>query len=109
MLIREFQDPSSTKLAALGQFLLGRAQDTNAKKTVNVDTFIGLARDMGIDITPERLQILSTQDPLRNIIANIEGDTVVFKGAEETVTPTMNVDQARATVDRMAKRAIDLK
>lgn len=109
MLIREFQDPSSTKLAALGQFLLGRAQDTNAKKTVNVDTFIGLARDMGIDITPERLQVLSTQDPLRNIIANIEGDTVVFKGAEETVTPTMNVDQARATVDRMAKRAIDLK
>jgi len=109
MLIREFQDPSSTKLAALGQFLLGRAQDTNAKKTVNIDTFIGLARDMGIDITPERLQILSTQDPLRNIIANIEGDTVVFKGAEETVTPTMNVDQARATVDRMAKRAIDLK
>jgi len=109
MLIREFQDPSSTKLAALGQFLLGRAQDTNAKKTVNVDTFIGLARDMGIDITPERLQILSTQDPLRNIIANIEGDTVVFKGAEETVTPTMNVDQARAAVDRMAKRAIDLK
>ena len=109
MLIREFQYPSSTKLAALGQFLLGRAQDTNAKKTVNVDTFIGLARDMGIDITPERLQILSTQDPLRNIIANIEGDTVVFKGAEETVTPTMNVDQARATVDRMAKRAIDLK
>jgi len=109
MLIREFQDPSSTKLAALGQFLLGRAQDTNAKKTVNVDTFIGLARDMGIDITPERLQVLSTQDPLRNIIANIEGDTVVFKGADETVTPTMNVDQARATVDRMAKRAIDLK
>ena len=109
MLIREFQDPSSTKLAALGQFLLGRAQDTNAKKTVNVDTFIGLARDMGIDITPERLQILSTQDPLRNIIANIEGDTVVFKGAEETVTPTMNVDQARATVNQMAKRAIDLK
>ena len=109
MLIREFQDPSSIKLAALGQFLLGRAQDTNAKKTVNVATFIGLARDMGIDITPERLQILSTQDPLRNIIANIEGDTVVFKGAEETVTPTMNVDQARATVDRMAKRAIDLK
>jgi hypothetical protein len=109
MLIREFQDPSTTRLAALGQFLLGRAKDTAAKKTVNTATFVGLARDMGIDITPERLQILSTQDPLRNIIANIEGDTVVFKGAEETVTPTMNVDQARATVDRMAKRAIDLK
>jgi len=109
MLIREFQDPSSTKLAALGQFLLGRAQDTNAKKTVNVDTFIGLARDMGIDITPERLQTLVTQEPLSNIIANIQGDTIVFKGAEETVSPTMSVDTARATVNQMAKRAIDLK
>lgn len=109
MLIREFQDPSSLKLAALGQFLLGRAQDTAAKKTVNVATFIGLARDMGIDLTSERLQTLAAQEPLSNIIANIEGDKIVFKGADETVTPTMNVDQARATVNQMAKRAIDLK
>jgi hypothetical protein len=108
MLIREFQDPNTTRLAALGQFLLGRAKDTAAKKTVNINTFIGLARDMGIDLTPERLQTLVTQDPLRNIIANIEGDTIVFKG-EETVSPEMNVDQARATVNQMAKRAIDLK
>jgi hypothetical protein len=109
MLIREFQDPDSTRLVALGQFLLGRAKDTAAKKTVNVNTFIGLARDMGIDITPERLQALASRDPLRNIIANIQGDTVVFKGAEETVAPEMNVDQARATVNQMAKRAIDIK
>lgn len=108
MRISEFRDPSSTKLAALGQFLLGRAQDTNARKTVNVATFIGLARDMGIDLTAERLQTLATQDPLRNIIANIQGDTIVFKG-EEPVSPELSVDQARATVNQMAKRAIDLK
>ena len=109
MLIREFQDPSTTRLAALGQFLLGRAKDTAAKKTVNVTTFIGLARDMGIDITPERLQTLAAQEPLSNIIANIQGDTIVFKGAEEMVSPEMSVDTARATVNQMAKRAIDLK
>jgi hypothetical protein len=33
---------------------------------------------------------------------------VVFKG-EETISPEMSVDRARATVNQMAKRAIDLK
>jgi hypothetical protein len=45
---------------------------------------------------------------LNNLIANVEGDdatgTVVFRGAD-AVTDTMTVDQARATVDSMAKRA----
>jgi len=105
MLIREFQDPNTVRLVALAKFLRGRAQDTQSVKPTSVDTFIGIARDMGIDFTAERLQTLVTKDPLRNIIANIEGNNIIWKGSEETVAPTMGVDQARDTVDRMAKRA----
>jgi hypothetical protein len=36
------------------------------------------------------------------------GDTVTFQGADEVPT-AMTVDQARDTVDSMAKRAIDIK
>jgi len=109
MLIREFQDPNSIRLAALAKFLRGRARDTEAVKPMSVDTFIDLARVMQIDITPERFQTLSTQDPLRNIIADIQDNNIIWQGSEQAISPTMNVDQARATVDRMAKRAIDLK
>lgn len=109
MRILEFQDSSTVKLAALGQFLLGRAKDTAAKKTVNVATFVSLARGMGIDITSDRLQSLATQAPLSNIIDKIQGDIILFKGSEQTAQPDMSVDQARDTVNKMAKRAIDIK
>ena len=97
-----------TKLAALSQFLLGRAQDTDAAKTISTDAFIKLAANMGISITSDRLADLIQQPPLNNIIANLEGDTITFQGAE--VQPAgMTVDQARQTVNSMAKRAIDIK
>lgn len=109
MLIREVaSDVDTTKLAALSQFLLGRAQDTDAAKTISTDAFVKLAANMGISITPDRLADLIQQPPLNNIIANMEGDTITFRGAE--VQPAgMTVDQARQTVDAMAKRAIDIK
>ena len=109
MLIREVaSDVDTTKLAALSQFLLGRAQDTDAAKTISTDAFVKLAANMGISITPDRLADLIQQPPLNNIIANMEGDTITFRGAE--VQPAgMTVGQARQTVDAMAKRAIDIK
>lgn len=109
MLIREVAgDVDTTKLAALSQFLLGRAQDTDAARTISTDAFIKLAANMGISVTPDRLADLIQQPPLNNIIANLEGDTVTFQGAE-VVPAAMTVDQARQTVDAMAKRAIDIE
>lgn len=106
MLIREFEDRDSRQLAAIGQFLLKRAEDTSATKKISVNTFIQLAANNGISLTKDRLMALAQQQPLSNIIANIEGDNIVFKGEEPTTgTDTMSVDQARATVDQMAKRA----
>ena len=111
MLIREFQDPDAIKLAAIGQFLLKRAEDTASVKPMNVDSFIKIAKENGINIDRERLMAMSQREPLNNIITNIEGDNIVWKGTE-TTTPdgeTMSVDQARKKVNQMAKRAIDLK
>ena len=108
MLIREVAgDVDVNKLAAVSQFLLGRAEDTDAARTISTDAFIKLASNMGISVTPDRLMDLIQQPPLNNIIANIEGDTITFQGAD-VVPAAMTVDQARQTVDSMAKRAIDI-
>ena len=108
MLIREVAgDVDVNKLAAVSQFLLGRAEDTDAAKTISTDAFIKLASNMGISITPDRLMDLIQQPPLNNIIANVEGDTITFQGAD-VIPAAMTVDQARQTVDSMAKRAIDI-
>jgi hypothetical protein len=104
----EVSSVNTEKLAALSQFLLSRTKDTNAKKTMPASSFIYLANNMGVGITDDQLRNLVQQPPLSEIIANIEGDAetgvITFKGSEE-VAPNMSVDQARDTVNTMAKRA----
>lgn len=107
MLIREVTDVNYQKLVALGQFLIGRAGDTNSKKTISVDAFINMAHNMGINITADQLRALATQDPLKNTIVNVTDDEIIFTGAGEDVgmSDTMTVDQAQDTVAKMAKRS----
>ena len=104
----EVSSVNTEKLAALSQFLMSRTKDTNAKKTMPASSFLDLANNMGISLTDNQLRNLVQQPPLSEIIANIEGDadtgTITFKGADE-VAPNMSVDQARDTVNTMAKRA----
>ena len=98
------------KLAAISQFLLSRAEDTSAEKTISLDAFLSLANSQGIPLTKDSLILLSQQPPLSNMIKSVESDKVVFKGAkEEQVTDTMSVDKARQTVDKMAKRSASKK
>ena len=116
MLIREVSGAGSLdRIMALSQFLVGRAQDTDAAKSISTDAFIRLARDQGISLTVSQLKDMIQRAPLNNVIQDVTGDDngggqVVFRGAEITTgDETMTVDQARQTVDSMAKRAIDIK
>lgn len=108
MLILEVEQPGvdKGKLAALTQFLIGRAQDTNASKTISTQAFLQLARNMGISLGQQQLAAMASQPPLSELISNVEPDKITFKGAEPEVDDSdMSTDQARATVDKMAKRA----
>ena len=114
MRLFEFAGPSidAGKLAALADFLTGRASDTGAQKNISIATFINLARGMGVNLNADQLKELSLVPPLSNLIADVQGDEktgeVIFKGAEEPA-PNMSVDQARDTVNSMAKRAASKK
>ena len=102
--------PDADRLMALSQFLVSRAQDTDAQKKISVAAFVNLANNMGISLTPDNLMTMSQTPPLSNVIQTVTPTEVLFRGADqEQVTDTMTVDQARKTVDTMAKRAIDIK
>ena len=107
MLIREVADPNTQRLAALSQFLLGRSEDETAKKQISQTAFIDLAKSLGVNVTPENLGNLISQEPLSNILEPLEPNSGVvrFKGDTE-VTTGMSVDQARAVVDSNAKAAL---
>ena len=99
------------QLGALSQFLISRADDTSAEKSVPIATFIKLAQDMGISVTANSLKTMMAQPPLDGLIQDVQGDDkdgkVLFTGYEDPqASPEkMSVDQARATVNSMAKRA----
>jgi predicted alpha/beta-fold hydrolase len=94
------------RLAAMTKFLIGRSEDTDAKKVMNIESYLQLAQNQGINLTKPGLIDLVQRDPLKNLIRNVENDMITFRGAEgDQVNDTMTVDQARKTVDSMAKRA----
>ena len=107
MRIFEVANPDSQKLLALSQFLLGRADDTTAAKQISQAAFMDLAKSLGVNVTPDNLNQLINQDPLKNILEPIEpGSGVIkFRGNVEGAAG-MTVDMARATVDANAKSAM---
>lgn len=107
MRLVEFASPDSQKLLALTKFLAGRADDTTAKKEISQAAFIDLARSLGVNITPDNLSEIISQEPLSNVLEPLDPNSGVvrFKGNTEAQTG-MTVDQARATVDSNAKAAM---
>jgi hypothetical protein len=106
--------PTGMELAAIAEFLMGRAEDTGAPLKISANAFVNMARNKGISISVAQLRNLAQQPPLNNFITNVDGDNqnaqIVFKGAEPEVDDSdMTPDQARSTVDKMAKRAANKK
>jgi hypothetical protein len=110
MLIREFDEGSANtrKLAALSDFLSGRAQDQNAKKQISKTAFINAAKSLGINISEQTLSELVSQEPLKNILEPIEpnSDVIRYKGNTEVDT-AMPVDTAQDIVAKNAKAAMN--
>jgi len=111
MLIREFKDTgrfsNQERLLALATFLKDRAQDENARAEISQAAFIELAQDLKVNVTPDNLADMISQQPLSNVLEPMEpnSDRLRFRGNTEAETG-MSVDQARAVVDANAKSAM---
>ena len=111
MLIREFaadnQAKDQERLLALVTFLKDRSRDENASAQISQTAFIEVAKSLGINITPDNLDSMINQVPLKNVLEPLEPNSTIirFKGNTESQT-SMSVDQARAVVDANAKAAL---
>ena len=105
--ICESADPSAQKLLALSQFLVGRADDENARKEISTEAFIQAAKSIGIEVNPQNLPEYIAQEPLKDILEPLDPNSGIirFRGNTEGDTG-MPVDQARAIVDKNAKAAL---
>ena len=100
-------DDTAARLLGLAEFLLGRAKDTGGQKQISMQTFLNLAKNMQIDLTPEILQNMAGQPPLSGVFMPIEPNSGVikFKGNDSGPVP-MPVNQAQDIVAAAAKRAL---
>ena len=98
--------PDTAQLSGLVQFLNGRANDTNARKEISQDAFIKLANDLDINITPQNLADVVSQEPLSNLLEPMDPNTgvLMFKGAGQPDV-AMPVDRAQDIVAAAAKSA----
>ncbi len=98
--------PDPAQLSGLVQFLNGRANDTNAKKEISQDAFIKLANDLDINITPQNLADIVSQEPLSNLLEPMDPNSgmLVFKGAGQPDVG-MPVNRAQDIVAAAAKKA----
>jgi hypothetical protein len=100
-------DGTAARLLGLAEFLLGRAKDTGGQKQISMQTFLNLAHNMQIDLTPDTLQSMASQAPLDGVFMPIEPNSgmIKFKGNESGPIP-MPVNQAQDVVAAAAKRAM---
>jgi len=100
--------PNPAQLSGLVQFLNGRANDTNAKKEISQDAFIKLANDLDINVTPQNLADIVSQEPLSNLLEPMDPNTKIlaFKGAG-TPDVAMPVNKAQDIVASAAKSAMN--
>ena len=100
-------DDTAARLLGLAEFLLGRAKDTGGQKQISMQTFLNLAHNMQIDLTPDTLQNMASQAPLDGVFMPIEPNSGVikFKGNDTGPVP-MPVNQAQDIVAAAAKRAL---
>ena len=100
-------DDTAARLLGLSEFLLGRAQDTGGQKQISMQSFLNLAQNMQIDLTPEILQDMASRAPLNGVFMPIEPNSGVIKFKGNDSGPVaMPVNQAQDIVAAAAKRAM---
>lgn len=104
--VNEPINPETGKLLALASFMKSRATDTGASLEIDKNTFLKMAANMGVSLSPDQLGELSNQPPLNGVILPVDplSDVIKFKGSEPDIAMP-NPDQSQAIVAKAAKSA----
>lgn len=110
MLIFEFAghgaDPLLVKLVAVVSQLKSRIDNRREKNNWTVDELLDYLKANEIILDQDDLRNMIQNPPLNNVIANIKGDEVIFKGHDSVSDDDMDPEKNKETVKAMAKHAL---
>ena len=97
-------DPLRVGTTAVLSRIKSDIEDTNYKGDFKVKTLLNMLRDNGVNLTHQQLIEIVKKEPWSNLISNIKGDRVVFRGSPSSDSDSLE-DKGEDTVKRMAKRS----
>lgn len=99
-------DPLRVKLVSVLSYLTSRIDDTNTKEPMTTDALLALLAQNDIDIDKSDLYDMVKKEPLSNVIQNINGNEVIFKGQTSNDMSELDPGENAKTREKMAKAAI---
>ncbi len=99
-------DPLRVKLVAVLSHLKSRISDTNTKEPMTTDALIELLAQNDIEVDKSDLYDMVKKEPLSNIIQNINGNEVIFKGQTPNDDSELDPGENEKTREKMAKSAM---
>lgn len=107
MLLYEFVEDNTDMilLAGIVNQIYNRIKDTGFDKKYSLDALLNTLSDRGLELDRETFTKMIKHQPLKNLIANVEGDNVVFKGEAPEDSENIDTDNTTSTLEKMAKRA----
>jgi hypothetical protein len=79
--------------------------DSAYKGKFTVKALLNKLADNGVKMSHAQLIELVKEEPWSNLISNIKGDKVMFKGDPDEHSGSEEPDDTTSTMDKMAKRA----
>lgn len=104
MFIFELDDPEITKFVTLADQLKDSLDNGEIAGEWDVDQLLNYFQDYDIIVDITDLYELIKKPPLNKVIANIQGDKVIWKGSE--TVPGKVTDKNEKVVQQMAKHAL---
>jgi hypothetical protein len=110
--LREAEDDSEdnpvvTKLAAIVAQIYADIKDTGAKKPISVVSLLEILSRNGIELSRRDLESMIDQPPLSNLIANLQGNDVIFidQDGKDDQGDAIDAEKSSETLKQMAVKA----
>jgi|APCry1669188970_1035186.scaffolds.fasta_scaffold04353_6 FMN-dependent NADH-azoreductase len=102
-------DPIVTRLVAITDQLKSELDSKKIDPQMNVDQLLKYLSDYDIVVDVSDLYNMIQKPPLKNIIDNIQGDQVIFKGQGAGAGEAEDETQSQQVVQQMAQNAMPTK
>lgn len=102
----ELEDPNRVRLVAVSDQLKTDIESGRELPDWTVEDLLAYLQDQGINLSQDDLYTMYKNPPLNNLITNIEGDKIIFRGQQDGVNQNPDEPESQKVVKQMANKAM---